>query len=409
MFDLIVVGTGVMGAAAARHAALQGARVLAIGASEPAKPAQHHGLFGAWHDISRLNWRLHAHPDDTELTLRSIAAISDLEDIIRQPISTESGFLNLAAPGLDEGLEAAAQSGQQVSVTGLNHSELKEHSPFLNLPEDVLAYVESAPSGHIHIRRLVQAQRMAARTLGAEVIAGTVVGVRASSSGVSVATTDGRQYSAKRALLATGAFSNRPAFLPRPFALRRKTETVLLAELSPAAAAALSGMPTIHYQVDSPVLTSIYMVPPLSHPNGKVMMKFGANTRHDTYLNSPTEMEDWYRNGPSNRAIYDLRSEFEPLFPGLEVLNWHTSRCVITFTPHGHPIIDTLVDGRLYAATGGNGHSAKWCDGIGGLAASLALTNQWTDPIDPRRFKAQFVDEQHEWTGRPLVSEGLGG
>lgn len=405
MFDLIVIGTGVMGAAAAHHAAKDGAKVLAIGAPEPRTPKRHHGLFGAWHDISRLNWRLHAHPDDTELTLRSIAALPSLAKVAGSPISTETGFLNLAAPGLDEGLEAASQSDQPVSVNMLTSEDLRQHSPFLNLPADVLAYSETAPSGHIHVRRLVEAQRLAAQNLGAEVIAGTVVGVKTSHSGVAVATNDGRQYTGKRALLATGAFSNRPEFLPRPLALRKKTETVLLAELTSIAAETLSTMPTIHYQIASPTVTSIYMVPPLQHLNGKIMLKFGANTRFDRYIETPAEIEHWYRDGPSGRAIADLRSEFEPLFPGLDVVDWHTSRCVITFTPHGHPIIDTLIPGRLYAAAGGNGHSAKWSDGIGGLVASLALTNEWTDSIDPDRFKAQYADEQHRWTGRPLVSK----
>jgi sarcosine oxidase len=407
VLDLIVVGTGVMGAAAARHAAISGASVLAIGEPEPVSPESHHGLFGAWHDISRLSWRLHSNPADTELTLRSLNAISALEAGGASQILTETGFLNLAAPYLDEGLRAASLSAQPVSTTPLDQAELRTQFPFLSVPREVTAYTEGPPSGHINVRRLVKSQQAAAVAAGAELIAGTVVGVAASSGGVTVAMLDGRIHKASRVLLATGAFSNTTAFLPRPLAFRLKTETVLLAELDPNEAKALTGMPAIHYQIDSPVLSSIYMVPPLAHASGKILLKFGANTRFDTHLSTADEIGAWYRNGPSDQAITDLRSEFEPMFPELEVADWHTSRCVITFTPHGHPFIDTVVPGRLYVATGGNGHSAKWSDGLGGLAASLALNNEWTDPIDPRMFTAQFADEDHAWAGRPLVADSL--
>ena len=79
MIDLIVVGAGIMGSAAARHAALAGASVLIIGEPEPTSPSQHNGLFGAWHDVSRLASRLHGDPDDAELSRRAMLGIAELE------------------------------------------------------------------------------------------------------------------------------------------------------------------------------------------------------------------------------------------------------------------------------------------------------------------------------------------
>jgi sarcosine oxidase len=44
-FDFIVVGKGMMGAAAARHLALSGAKVALIGPDEPTDWANHTGVF----------------------------------------------------------------------------------------------------------------------------------------------------------------------------------------------------------------------------------------------------------------------------------------------------------------------------------------------------------------------------
>ena len=56
-FDFIVVGKGMMGAAAARHLALSGARVALIGPDEPTDWANHTGAFSSHYDNARIGNR----------------------------------------------------------------------------------------------------------------------------------------------------------------------------------------------------------------------------------------------------------------------------------------------------------------------------------------------------------------
>lgn len=404
MHDLIVIGAGIMGAPTARHAACAGADVAVIGEPEPDSPADHHGLFGAWHDVTRLAARLHAHREDSELAIRSTDAILALEADGAPQILTPAGHLFAAVPGLDDGLDArlaADRSG--IDCTVLDAGDLADRYPQLRFQAGTRAVLEGAPSGYIHPRRLVNAQLTAAAEAGAHVVPATVAAVEIETGAVTAVLADGRRITGRRAVLATGAFSNSTTFLPRPLALRLKTETVLLAEID--GDHDLGTLPPIHFENDDSRVGAIYTAPPVIHPDGTVLMKFGANTRHDRLIGRD-QIGPWYRSGDSDAAIPDMVAVCAEMFPTLRAVAWHTARCVITYTPHDNPIIDTLVDGRLYAAVGGNGHSAKWCDGIGGLAARLALTNAWIDDaIGPDRFRVVYDDEAGDWAGPALIGD----
>ncbi len=390
-----------MGAPTAWHAARTGASVVAIGVPEPADLTRHHGLFGAWHDASRLVWQRHAHPADTEFTARAIEVIRTLEAEGSPSILTEVGFLFAAAVGRDEGMLPVPDD--LAGIAALDIAELRQRFEYLALADDVTGYTEDAPSGYMSPRGLVAALLVSAQTAGAEVIPERVTGVDVLATHTELRTSTGRSFTAKKAVLATGAFSNTTDFLPRPVALRRKSETALMAELDLDKNPALRDMPIFVYQLESELIADIYMVPPMVYPDGRTMMKFGANTRHDAYLDDPG-IERWYREGDSDSVVPDMRTAFRRLFPDIVVDDWHGVRCVITRTPHGRPYIDTLVDGRLYCAIGGNGHSAKWSGAIGGLAASLALTNDWTDTVIPaEHHRIQYADEPHTWTTRDLL------
>ncbi len=404
MIDLIVVGAGIMGSAAARHAALAGARVLIIGEPEPITPAQHDGLFGAWHDVSRLASRLHGDPDDAELSRRSMLGIAELEAGGAEQILSPVGYLYAAAPGFDTPMRQRLAARSGLAVETLSSDELQQRYTNLSFGPNVSGYYEPSPSGYLNPRRLVRAQLTAAVAAGATLCRETAQGVELTASGV-VVHAGGRDYAAARAVLCTGAFSNTTAFLPRPLALRLKTETVLLSELTETSAAQFTQMPVVHYEIDSPTIASIYCVPPITMADGKILMKFGANSRHDVEVGSDA-VGSWYRSGPSDQALGDMRHACQAMFPGIEAVGSQTARCVITYTPTRNPVIDTLVEGRLFAAIGGNGHSAKWCDGIGGLTASLALHGTWDDQtIGPDRFRAQFADQPQQWDLAKLVSE----
>ncbi len=75
MFDVVVVGGGIIGASATRHLAQSGASVAVIAPPEPANPQKPHtGPFGAFHDVSRLSRKLYLGEVETELSRRTEAA-----------------------------------------------------------------------------------------------------------------------------------------------------------------------------------------------------------------------------------------------------------------------------------------------------------------------------------------------
>ena len=53
-FEFIVIGRGMMGAAAARHLTLEGKRVALIGPEEPSDRLAHQGVFASHYDEARI-------------------------------------------------------------------------------------------------------------------------------------------------------------------------------------------------------------------------------------------------------------------------------------------------------------------------------------------------------------------
>lgn len=217
-------------------------------------------------------------------------------------------------------------------------------------------------------------------------------------------------------LLAAGAFSNCYDLLPRPLPLRVKSEIIILAEVGEAEVERLAGMPTVIYEIQSEdkdktrintdehrsilkkirvnprlsvshLLADIYLLPPIRYPNGRFYLKMGCNTAVDQTLSTLEEMRRWMIAGESDRMLAPLQAALQSIIPGLQANSFQTKRCLITYTPHGKPYIDTLQPGRLYVATGGNGASAKSSDSLGRMAAELMHQGLWSFDLDPGLFK----------------------
>ncbi|ATI42099.1 hypothetical protein CBW24_08815 [Pacificitalea manganoxidans] len=79
-YDHVIIGAGMMGAAAARHLAMMapGARNLLIGPAEPAIPAHHTGPFASHYDAGRITRGIDPDPDWARLAQRSMARYGDI-------------------------------------------------------------------------------------------------------------------------------------------------------------------------------------------------------------------------------------------------------------------------------------------------------------------------------------------
>ena len=400
MFDVAVIGGGIMGAPAARLLAEAGMRVAVVASPEPDDPAVHDGPFGAHYDVSRLTWLSHSDPVETDLSVRSQAAMAAL-DGPDSDILTSTGSLFVSAPGRDEGrLDAAQLAGHEI----LDATQLRLVYPFLRFPEDVRGFDDISAPGIMNPRAVVSADLRGAMVAGATMFSTYAIEVIDGAS-LEIRLADGRRWQSSRVLVAAGAFSNRSGLLPRSLALRMKQETMLLARMDDQEAAKLRSYPATVYQLAADEISDVYSGPPMRYPDGWMYLKWGCNTLADRWLQSVVEIGDWYRAGDSDSPGKMIRPHMEAFIPGLAANGWRTHRCAVTYTAHGKPYIDEIEKGRVYVAVGGNGHSAKWSPVLGMMAADLILHGAWdaTIPRDP--FRAVFLGEETGWEIRDLLRD----
>ncbi|MBP6803807.1 MAG: FAD-binding oxidoreductase [Chloroflexi bacterium] len=394
IFDYLVIGKGLMGAAAARYLSQVTPNVALVGPDEPADWANHRGVFASHYDQGRITRRLSEDAVWSALAQRAIGQYAYLEKTSGVLFYWPVGGLYVAPHGRDAAyLAAVAAVAQRFSLDFSLYAtslELEQADGRLQFPPNCHGLLEPPPAGYINPRGLLQAQATIAAQQGVWVVAETVTAVTPHAHAVEILTETGRVLWARKTLIAAGAFANCYDLLPRKLDLRVKSETILLARLSEAEAARLRGLPTVLYQIDSPDIDSIYLLPPIVYPDGRAYLKIGCNTRTDRWLPNLEAMRKWMIAGDSAVMEEPIRAALEEMIPGLQIEAPTTHRCLVAYTAHGKPYVDQLTD-RVYVAAGGNGVSAKSSDTLGWLAANLMQTGGWPLAFERALFEARFV------------------
>ena len=412
MFDAVVIGGGMLGASAARHLSEMGYAIAVVAPPEPLALENHQGPFGAHYDVSRSSRTLYIDPVEYELSKRAHAANSSIEQFSEEKVFFGQGHLFVAKKEDDEKFFTHFSNSSNSHLAKIFDAEgLRKQWPELRFPTDFIGLLELDRRGMLNPRALVAAQLSAVASFGGQIFSSSARSMNIGNH-CSVKLVDGSQLEAKKVLISTGAWSNSSGLLPKRVALKMKTEIVLLAEIDSEETKRLRNLPVMHYEIRNSEAADIYAVPPQVYPNGKTLLKWGANTLADRWVDSSEDIDSWYRQGNSDQIINSVKQSMENTYPGLRVKKWHTNRCVITYTSHGLPYIDSLVENKVYAAIGGNGRSAKWADPLGALAASLVAEEKWKDSLPSNRFKVIFEDEETDLADRKLLKErncALGG
>lgn len=393
MFHTVIIGKGLMGTAVTRYLAQAGMATAVIGPDEPANWQTHPGVFASHYDQGRITRRLSKDPVWSQLAINAIAQYRYLEQQSGIPFYTPSGGLYVAAPHMDNGylaqVETIGRRCFQVAYEALDTPELAERFPFLAFPPNCTAVYEPDPAGYINPRDLIRAQLAVAQQHGAAIIRETAVHITPGPP-FTITTDTGRTIESEKVVIAAGAFSNCHGLLARPLALRVKTETIILAELPDTEATRLADMPTVIFQIEDPALDSIYLLPPIRYPDGRVYLKMGCNTRADQYLPDLEAMRNWMIRGNSDVILAEMKQALQTMMPSLQAASWHSKRCLITYTASGYPYVDQVADG-VFVATGGNGSAAKSSDAIGKLAADLVFHDAWVSDIERSFFTAVYA------------------
>ena len=367
--DFVIIGRGLMGTACARYLAEAGCDVVLIGPDEPLDRATHDGPFGSFHDAGRITRAIADDPVWSRLATRSIARYPGLEQRAGMPFYTGCGAM-MAGP--ETGPMAGFTKGflDCPSRLGLNHERLAgtalaQRFACFDLPKGSLAALDPI-GGVIDPRAMRRAEESLAIKAGARVIA-THVTLR---DGAVLTLATGGGLVAGHVILAMGGWAGvAPLTVGRPL-MRVYQRTVLLAEITEAEAARLTGMPSLIY-VPQGAETDLYVLPPIGYPDGRVYIKIGGEHSSPEALDDAS-LNAWFKTDGSARAGAELEAHLRKLMPGLAIVRTTTAACAVSFTATGYPYIARL-DAESTLLTGGNGAAAKCADELGRLGAIAAL------------------------------------
>jgi sarcosine oxidase len=372
-FDVIVVGAGLMGSAAARHLALDGASVALIGPDEPVQKHDHHGVFASHYDAARITRKLDSRQNWARFSQAAIRRYGAIERAGDTRFFTDKGAI-IAGPEHGVGsdfIQSALRNALADTIphTALRGADLRAKFPYFRFPEGILALHEPDQAGWIDPRAHIAAEMVAAAQLGVTFHRTEVARLTEGTDGVQAHCIDGQVINAAKAIVACGAFSKAEGLLPEPLPLKVYGRTIAFFELDDAEAARLTDMPSVVY-LPPDLVTDPYILPPVRYPDGKTYIKIGGDPA-DRALQTIADMKDWFRTDGDADVGRFLTHLLTGLMPDLRFSGVTTGSCATCFTPHGNPLIYHQTD-RLIVLTAGNGAGAKCADELGRLGALVA-------------------------------------
>ncbi len=371
-FKYIVIGSGMMGAAAARHLGKFSDGVALIGPGEPKDYGRHDGVFASHYDEARITRRFDGDILWATFAARSIERYAQIEGESGISFFSETGCLFAGPPPtsdkdyLHRAGKVACSLG--LDVENLSARDLKERFVEFDFPAHVTGYFEATHAGHINPRLLVQAQIRAAVRGGARHIDRMVDSVRVEADRVRVEAA-GKVYSGERVLIAAGAFANMNGLLSQPLDIRATPRTVVFFELSDRTLNMFENMPSTVVFTDREE-DHVYILPPVRYPDGKIYLKLGGDIEAGE-LRTRDEFQAWFASSGDPGERQRLIAEALKVMPGLAGCPTSSAACVATFTPTGHPYAGFVEPSRVAVLTGGNFVAAKSSDELGRLGALL--------------------------------------
>ncbi len=388
-YDVIVVGAGLMGSAAARHLALGGAKVALIGPAEPEHRHHHTGVFSSHYDAARITRKLDSRPNWARFSQAAIGRYAEVAQQGEQPFFSPVGAI-IAGPEHGAGSDFIHAVSRNAQADGVAHqalrgADLRDRFPYFAFPEGVLALHEAEAAGWVDPRAYVRAEIAAARKLGVTVYRTEVAQLNENPGGVQAVCLGGQVITGAKAIVACGAFSKAKGLLPAPLPIAAYARTIAFFELDAAEVARLHDMPSVVY-LPPDLVTDPYILPPVRYPDGKTYIKIGGDPV-DHALETVDEMKAWFRTDGNPEVGRFLEGLLLSLMPDLSYRSVTTGSCVTCFTPHGNPLIYHQTD-RLIALTAGNGAGAKCADELGRLGAIVASGGTIPATTYPGSFRA---------------------
>ncbi len=380
-FDVVVIGGGLIGGAAARHLAESGQRTALIAAAEPDDWSSASGPFASHYDAGRVTRIIDRSPVWAELAARSIARYADIEARSGVTFHDARGVVWMGidiADAVRNGVDRGADSRLVEPDWLFRKTGIRTPA----IPGLEVAY-EGAPAGVVNPRLLAQAQRRLTEMAGGTVISAAAQRITVQGGGV-VATGGYGEVRARRALLATGAWA--ADIMGVELLVERWLRTTLRVDMGPK-----PEMPSLILSpAGHPHVHDLYWNPPVRYPDGRLLFKIGCEIVDPPLAETIADVEQWFRGVGDPVEAAALMEMTKALLPNGEIGDWDTVPCVITRTQTRLPYVG-WIDGPIAVAVGGSGAAAKSSDEIGRLASTLFSDDGWSseDP-DAALFAPQF-------------------
>ncbi|MCY4018141.1 MAG: FAD-dependent oxidoreductase [Chloroflexi bacterium] len=393
IYDVAVIGKGLIGSAATRHLAgnFPELEICVIGPDEPEIRKAHDGVFASHYDQGRITRVLDPSPLWGQLARASIAQYPVIE--VASGIQFHHRVGCLRATDIPERIvqidDCAARF--QPPHRRLDAASCREAYPYLSFSDTFVAWDEGGEAGYVNPRSLIAAQLKVAEDKGAAVFRDIVTRIHRVGDCHEIYSRDGNVRRARKILLTAGGYSN--TLLEKKLHLRTKAHTILLAEVAPVEGNRLKTMPSIISSFDHPLVDSLYMLPPVTYPDGKTYIKLGGSGWNEVFLDATErdhELLDWFHSDGRQDIADALKTALHKMIPGFRALSYHSVPCLITNSAHGNPYVDVLRNGSVYVTTAGNGMGAKSSDEIGRIGAMLCATGNWHSELDRNEFRAVY-------------------
>ena len=377
-FDVIVIGLGGMGSAAAYQLATRGQQVLGL---EQHKPVHN---YGSSHGRSRIIRQAYFEdPAYVPLLLRAYELWEQIETETGQELLTITGGLMIGSPDsavVAGSIRSAREHGLSNEV--LDANAIQRRFPPLQPAADLVAFYEQK-AGLLYPKATVQAHLHRAAQLGAELhFEETVLSwdVAASGDGVRVTTEQG-SYSAEHLVIAPGAWA--PGLLAE-LHLPLKVERQVMYWFDPLTGIepfSVGHFPIYIWECEDGA--AFYGFPAHDGPGGgvKVALHTSGTPCTPATINREVGAEETDR----------MRSYLAERIPALNNTCIHAVTCMYTNTPDKHFVIATHPRfPQVAIAAGFSGHGYKFASVVGEILADLSLEGTTRHPINlftPERFR----------------------
>lgn len=372
-YDVIVIGLGGMGSAAAYHLAARGNRVLGL---EKFTPAHDQGSSHGGSRIIRQSY--FEDPAYVPLLLRAYELWEQLAQDSQREVYRITGGLFIGPPDC----ETVAGSLLAAREWSLPHEvfdarELAARFPnFTPAPADIAVY--EAKAGFARPELTVQAHIDLALAAGADLRFGEQVLDWSETAGGVRVSTAAASYTAGQVVICPGAWA--PKLLAE-FGIPITIERQVLYWLDPVGGtAAFEDQPI--YIDENASGEQIYGFPSIDGPAGGVKVAFFRKGQECT--------PDTIDRVVHPQEIAEMCARVSQLLPALDGECVHSATCMYSNTPDQNFVIARHPDSaNVTVACGFSGHGFKFVPIVGEILADLAMTGTTPHPIalfDPLRL-----------------------